>query len=42
MNDSVYDFFEQIYTPTGFEKYTVGFEVGGYHFSSTIWDTSGK
>lgn len=27
--------------PTGFEKYTVGFEVGGYHFNATIWDTSG-
>ncbi|CAG2172521.1 unnamed protein product, partial [Oppiella nova] len=31
----------QMYIPTGFEKYTVGFEVGGHHFSSTIWDTSG-
>ncbi|XP_054163536.1 ras-like GTP-binding protein rhoA [Oppia nitens] len=35
------DKYPEMYIPTGFEKYTVGFEVGGHHFSSTIWDTSG-
>ncbi|XP_075590363.1 uncharacterized protein LOC124497782 isoform X2 [Dermatophagoides farinae] len=31
-----------IYIPTGFDKYTATFEVGGHHFHTNIWDTSGS
>nr|XP_027195538.1 GTP-binding protein RHO5-like [Dermatophagoides pteronyssinus] len=31
-----------IYIPTGFDKYTATFEIGGHHFHTNIWDTSGS
>lgn len=35
------DNFLQIYTPTGFERYTVDRDVGNLRTQFTIWDTSG-
>ncbi|GIY06155.1 GTP-binding protein RHO1 [Caerostris extrusa] len=30
-----------VYTPTGFERYTATYCVGGYRIQFTLWDTSG-
>ncbi|KAG8182413.1 hypothetical protein JTE90_018301 [Oedothorax gibbosus] len=32
----------QVYTPTGFERYTATYCVGGYRIHFTLWDTSGS
>ncbi|XP_076361487.1 rho-related GTP-binding protein RhoE-like [Tachypleus tridentatus] len=35
------DNFLEVYTPTGFERYTTSYEVGDYTINFTVWDTSG-
>lgn len=35
------DKFAEVYTPTGFEKYAVTYNVGDYRTHFAIWDTSG-
>ncbi|XP_054715878.1 ras-like GTP-binding protein rhoA [Uloborus diversus] len=37
----VSDTFTQVYTPTGFERYTATYSVGGHRIHFTLWDTSG-
>ncbi|CAL1288308.1 unnamed protein product [Larinioides sclopetarius] len=37
----VSDSYTQVYTPTGFERYTATYCVGGYRIHFTLWDTSG-
>lgn len=38
----VSDSHTQIYTPTGFERYTANYSLGGYTIHYTLWDTSGS
>lgn len=35
------DKFNEVYTPTGFEKYAMTYNVGDYRTHFSIWDTSG-
>lgn len=35
------DKFTEVYTPTGFERYTATYEMNDYRINFTIWDTSG-
>ncbi|XP_039300192.1 rho-related GTP-binding protein RhoN isoform X1 [Nilaparvata lugens] len=35
------DKYNEVYTPTGFEKYAVTYNVGDYRAHFSIWDTSG-
>ncbi|PSN51753.1 Rho-related GTP-binding protein RhoE [Blattella germanica] len=37
----VNDNFVEVYTPTGFEKYTCTYTVGDYRIHFVVWDTSG-
>ncbi|GBM14152.1 hypothetical protein AVEN_60978-1 [Araneus ventricosus] len=39
--ESWYSESEKVYTPTGFERYTATYCVGGYRIHFTLWDTSG-
>ncbi|XP_023231724.1 rho-related GTP-binding protein RhoE-like isoform X2 [Centruroides sculpturatus] len=35
------DNFTEVYSPTGFERYTASYEVSDYRINFTLWDTSG-
>lgn len=35
------DGFTEVYTPTGFERYTTSYDVGDQRINYSVWDTSG-